>query len=439
MRFALVRRRRRPHDRVQCPGAGARRRRPRRRRPRRRPRPASLQALLDAALPKIPARSGIWVKHLTTGEEGAVRADEVFNSASVIKIPVAVQALEMADAKRLDLGAAPDPDRRRRPRRLGHLPLPRCRAAAHAPRRAAADDHHQRQHRHRPRDRAGRRRGERQRLAGQRPAMPTGMKLTQTTGELFAKYNALAPDRRPQRQDQQPTSAYWLGELTPRATGRDARGDRAARAAVEGRRRGAAADDARPAVGGAAAAALPHRRRRRPQDRRFPAGAGQRRRHRLCEERRRSSSRSSSTRSPATTARRRTTWAGSPGRSSSTSTDGSGWSALDRRPRPRRRGLWIARPWVDLVVGCGGWSLPLLALSYALSGDSARQWAGGVLCAGAAGQLPALHGHGVSRLRNRRSRHAPSLHGLRHRGAPRPRRWSPMSNCGCCRCCSPPT
>ncbi|MGE0362012.1 MAG: serine hydrolase, partial [Vicinamibacterales bacterium] len=66
-------------------------------------RPASLQALLDAELPAIPARAGIWVKHLTTGEEGAVRADEVFNSASVIKIPVAVQALEMAEMKRLDL------------------------------------------------------------------------------------------------------------------------------------------------------------------------------------------------------------------------------------------------------------------------------------------------------------------------------------------------
>ena len=35
-------------------------------------RPASLQALLDAELPGIPARSGIWVKHLKTGEEGAV-------------------------------------------------------------------------------------------------------------------------------------------------------------------------------------------------------------------------------------------------------------------------------------------------------------------------------------------------------------------------------
>ncbi len=66
-------------------------------------RPTSLQALVDAELPKIPARSGIWVKHLTTGEEASVHGDDVFNSASVIKIPVAVQALEMADTKRLDL------------------------------------------------------------------------------------------------------------------------------------------------------------------------------------------------------------------------------------------------------------------------------------------------------------------------------------------------
>ena len=45
-------------------------------------------------------------------------------------------------------------------------------------------------------------------------------------------------------------------------------------------------------------------------------------------------------------------------------------------PIAPRGGLWIARPWVDLVVGCGGWSLPLLALSYTLSSDSAREWAG---------------------------------------------------------------
>ena len=66
-------------------------------------RPASLQALLDAELPKIPARSGIWVKHLTTGEEGAVRADETFNSASVIKLAVLVLAYQMAEKGALSL------------------------------------------------------------------------------------------------------------------------------------------------------------------------------------------------------------------------------------------------------------------------------------------------------------------------------------------------
>lgn len=43
-------------------------------------------------------------------------------------------------------------------------------------------------------------------------------------------------------------------------------------------------------------------------------------------------------------------------------------------PAPTTR--WIVGPWIDLVVGCGGWSLPILAVSYALTGDSARVWAG---------------------------------------------------------------
>lgn len=40
--------------------------------------------------------------------------------------------------------------------------------------------------------------------------------------------------------------------------------------------------------------------------------------------------------------------------------------------RPR----WIAGPWLDLVIGCGGWSLPLLAVAYTLSGEAARAWSG---------------------------------------------------------------
>ncbi len=37
------------------------------------------------------------------------------------------------------------------------------------------------------------------------------------------------------------------------------------------------------------------------------------------------------------------------------------------------RRFWIAGPWTDLVIGCGGWSLPLLAISYVLTGEAARQ------------------------------------------------------------------
>ena len=62
-----------------------------------------LQRLLDAELARFPGKAGIWVKHLTTGEEAAVRADEAFNSASVIKLAVLTLAFEMADKGQLSL------------------------------------------------------------------------------------------------------------------------------------------------------------------------------------------------------------------------------------------------------------------------------------------------------------------------------------------------
>jgi beta-lactamase class A len=182
------------------------------------PRPASLQALLDAELPAIPARAGIWVKHLTTGEEGAVRADEVFNSASVIKIPVAVQALELADMKRLDLG-----------RRL-------TLTAADVRGGSGIFRYHDSGLRPTIRDvllqmiitsdntatdlaiaQVGGVASVNQWL--EKTGYASGMKLTQTTGDLFAKYNALTPadDRNAKTNADK---AYWLGELTPHATGR---------------------------------------------------------------------------------------------------------------------------------------------------------------------------------------------------------------------------
>src|SRR3954463_10271346 len=58
---------------------------------------AGLQRLLDAELARFPGRAGIWVKHLTTGDSAGVRADEAFNSASVIKLSILALAFQMVD------------------------------------------------------------------------------------------------------------------------------------------------------------------------------------------------------------------------------------------------------------------------------------------------------------------------------------------------------
>ena len=64
---------------------------------------SGLTRLLEAELSRFPARAGLYVKHLRSGEEAGVRADEPFNSASVIKLPVMVIAFQMADQKKLNL------------------------------------------------------------------------------------------------------------------------------------------------------------------------------------------------------------------------------------------------------------------------------------------------------------------------------------------------
>ena len=64
---------------------------------------SGLVRLLESEVSRFPAKAGVYVKHLTTGEEAGVRASEQFNSASVIKIPVMVIAYQMADRKQLDL------------------------------------------------------------------------------------------------------------------------------------------------------------------------------------------------------------------------------------------------------------------------------------------------------------------------------------------------
>src|SRR5215467_7691861 len=36
--------------------------------------------------------------------------------------------------------------------------------------------------------------------------------------------------------------------------------------------------------------------------------------------------------------------------------------------------LWIYNPWLDLIVGCGAWSLPMLLIAYLVLASSARAW-----------------------------------------------------------------
>ena len=68
-----------------------------------RPATSGLQRLLDAELARFPARAGVWLKHLETGEEAAFQADSAFNSASVIKLPVMTLAFELAEKGTLSL------------------------------------------------------------------------------------------------------------------------------------------------------------------------------------------------------------------------------------------------------------------------------------------------------------------------------------------------
>jgi reactive intermediate/imine deaminase len=65
--------------------------------------PPALAAALEAELGRIPANTGFYLKHLTTGEEIAIRADAAFNSQSVIKIPIMVRAFQMAEQGALNL------------------------------------------------------------------------------------------------------------------------------------------------------------------------------------------------------------------------------------------------------------------------------------------------------------------------------------------------
>ena len=64
---------------------------------------SGLASRVAARLDALPARTSLYARHLPSGREIAVRADEPMNALSVIKIPVMVLAYRDAEAGTLDL------------------------------------------------------------------------------------------------------------------------------------------------------------------------------------------------------------------------------------------------------------------------------------------------------------------------------------------------
>src|SRR5688572_3859447 len=69
--------------------------------------PLAAQSLSERLQPLIAAHEGdvaVAVKHLTTGESFASKADEPMPTASLIKLPVMVEAYRQAAEGNIDLG-----------------------------------------------------------------------------------------------------------------------------------------------------------------------------------------------------------------------------------------------------------------------------------------------------------------------------------------------
>ncbi len=65
--------------------------------------PVSLETEITRALDALSAKSSLHAKHLPSGREIAIRADEPMNTLSVIKIPIMVIAFRDSEVSRLDL------------------------------------------------------------------------------------------------------------------------------------------------------------------------------------------------------------------------------------------------------------------------------------------------------------------------------------------------
>ena len=179
---------------------------------------SGLQRLLQAELARFPGKATIWVKHLSSGVEAGVRADEGMNSASVIKIPVMVLAFQLADQSRLSLAeriTITQADVR------GGSGIFRCHDPGLQPtlrdvllQMIITSDNT-------ATDLAIAKVGGVARVNAWLAAQGYGdaLKLNMTTGELFAKYGAL-PQGANRNEKTTGDKSYWLGEMSARATGR---------------------------------------------------------------------------------------------------------------------------------------------------------------------------------------------------------------------------
>ena len=179
--------------------------------------PTPLQGLLTRAASDFPGKAGIWVKHLTTNETAGVRDGEIFNSASVIKIPVLVRAFQMADKGEIKL------DERitiRKEDIRGGSGIFRYHDAGLQPtvrdvllQMVITSDNT-------ATDLAIAKVGGVERVNAwlKETGYADGQRLVQTTGDLFAKYSALTPsdDRNAKTNADR---SYWLGEISPRGVG----------------------------------------------------------------------------------------------------------------------------------------------------------------------------------------------------------------------------
>jgi beta-lactamase class A len=179
--------------------------------------PTALHNLLTKTAADFPGKAGIWVRHLTKNETAGVRDGEIFNSASVIKLPVLVLAFQMADKGAINL------DERitiRKEDIRGGSGIFRYHDIGLQPtfrdvllQMVITSDNT-------ATDLAIAKVGGVARVNAwlKESGYSDGQRLVQTTGDLFAKYNALGPndDRNGKTNADR---SYWLGEISPRGVG----------------------------------------------------------------------------------------------------------------------------------------------------------------------------------------------------------------------------